>query len=144
MTANSTSFKPGQLANATSIKKGQTNNPGGRRKDAKKFAEFRAEMRELSPKAIQRCRDILEDDNADPSDWFQVIKHVHAYSWGQPPAKLEIEAPLSAMSDDELSNAIAALRTILSTTGSGVAVSLGDGAEASEGGEPSGGVPPLH
>jgi hypothetical protein len=58
---------------ATQIKKGQTLNPGGMRKTRRELVNL---ARESMPRAIERARQLLDDDRADWKAWLEAGKFI--------------------------------------------------------------------
>ncbi len=65
--------------NRTSFQPGNSGNPGGRRKDPEKFAEFRERCRALEPKALAALEAKLADGD------LKAAELVLNYAWGKPP-----------------------------------------------------------
>lgn len=65
-------FVPGRSANPeTLFPKGKSANPGGIPKTRR---ELRALAREHMPRAIERAREVLDNDRAKPKDWNEAAK----------------------------------------------------------------------
>lgn len=67
---------------ATRFGKGESGNPGGRRKLKRELVLM---ARDHVPKAIERARQILDDDDAEWRAWMDAAKFVTAYGIGAPP-----------------------------------------------------------
>ena len=93
-------FAPGNKVGPR-IPKGTSLNPGGIPKTRK---ELRLLAREGLPKAFERARQILDDDNADWRAWMEAGKFLGAFSFSQHQKDSDDEAMVrrfSALSVDE-------------------------------------------
>ncbi|MFT3842129.1 MAG: hypothetical protein QM723_34380 [Myxococcaceae bacterium] len=88
--ANSTSFKPGQVAN-----------PGGRPKGIK---ELRAKCREVTQEVVEFWVATMNNLKAKGADRLRASENIMAYGWGRPLQKIEVddERPQSTNARDLL------------------------------------------
>lgn len=83
-------FAPGNDIGAeTRIKGGTTLNPGGQRKVKRELILM---AREHCPKALERARQILNDDTQEWRAWMDAAKFVMSYGIGSPPKMAEEDA----------------------------------------------------
>jgi hypothetical protein len=62
--------------------KGKSANPGGNRKLKHEFMML---ARESAPKALERARQILDDDDQEWRAWMDAARFVVSYGFGAPP-----------------------------------------------------------
>jgi len=79
---------------STRFQKGRSGNPGGQPKTKK---ELRMLAREGLPKAFERARQILDDEDAEWRAWLEAGKFLAMYGYGPPPkSEKDDDAPNAA------------------------------------------------
>lgn len=85
----------------TRYKPGQSGNPSGRPKRTKEEKDAMERIRSLAPKAVERLKDIIEDDNVSRAILLKAIEIIFDRAYGKPEAAVRVTSVQETLEESE-------------------------------------------